>query len=819
MNRIALAVIAGDDCVEQGIERMLRSVEGKVDHVSVSFNGENSVTPNTIYTICRDLGLTYSMGPMRWVDDFSAARNHSFRLVRDAGFTDSDDYVLWLDCDDMLPGDTDLQALIHVIEERRAHGAILPYHYLVGDDGQPLIVQYKERLLRADVDWTWVQPIHEQPIPPFGCRLTHVDDCHVVHTRGQEDDGTRRARNRRIVARWWREAKDTELRPNLYMANETYVEAELEEDPEKRRALADSAIALYRVFLDNSDYSDPGVVEENYSANLMVARCLTITGRHDQAIDICLQGIKLQPTWPAAYVTIAETYLSAGHYDEAIQWANTTRAACHTPASLHHVYDPGDLDYKPLMVEGHALLARGSHAEHDYYMAAMTYADALNYRDDEFTRKMRDKAYEMEAAQEKEWADAGSPVDIKIQRDRRWGARPERSISFWTAPHFEEWDARTIAEHGSGGTEVCITRLAQSLAERGWRAVIFGTPPTEGMDESGVEWYRAERWHPDEEFTASVAVRVPQIMDSHPSSPCRILWAHDVNMGDVRYDLAGRDRFAAENIDAVACPSRWHVDHLVRVYGLDSFEPDVDPDPSYFGVVPNGFDRDLFLPRGHERDPYKFVYASSPDRGLVRLLELWPEIRRRHPKAHLHVFYGWESIDRIVEAGLPTAPMLAAFKARVIRTIDDLGGEDGGVIWHGRVDQATLAHHLRGHEDIPATNLMLYPAAFCETFGLAFAQAMTAGCLPLSSALGNLPDLIGKELLLVNGSPDSEDFGRRYLDRLDALMKPDDRELIRKKYEEPLAARTLAYTWDTVTDHWESLIERVVDKKAQEVTM
>ena len=37
--KIALCVIAGDNCFEENIEKMLDSVKGKVDGAFISFNG------------------------------------------------------------------------------------------------------------------------------------------------------------------------------------------------------------------------------------------------------------------------------------------------------------------------------------------------------------------------------------------------------------------------------------------------------------------------------------------------------------------------------------------------------------------------------------------------------------------------------------------------------------------------------------------------------------------------------------------------------------------------------------------------------------
>ena len=73
--------------------------------------------------------------------------------------------------------------------------------------------------------------------------------------------------------------------------------------------------------------------------------------------------------------------------------------------------------------------------------------------------------------------------------------------------------------------------------------------------------------------------------------------------------------------------------------------------------IPNGVDVDRFHKPDTliERDLGTYIYASSPDRGLERVLDYWPQICEmtraagREPK--LKIFYGWDNIDRIIASG------------------------------------------------------------------------------------------------------------------------------------------------------------------------
>ncbi len=58
-------------------------------------------------------------------------------------------------------------------------------------------------------------------------------------------------------------------------------------------------------------------------------------------------------------------------------------------------------------------------------------------------------------------------------------------------------------------------------------------------------------------------------------------------------------------------------------------------------VLPDGYDPTLF-PADAERDPHLVLHASSPDRGLLQLLDCWPEVAQARPDARLVITYGWD---------------------------------------------------------------------------------------------------------------------------------------------------------------------------------
>ena len=92
---------------------------------------------------------------------------------------------------------------------------------------------------------------------------------------------------------------------------------------------------------------------------------------------------------------------------------------------------------------------------------------------------------------------------------------------------------------------------------------------------------------------------------------------------------------AANYCDYVAALSPWHREFLMH-QGLEMDDDEVI-------VFPNGVDISRYPEPEYGfkfTDDPKFVYSSSPDRGLWGLLEIWPMIRKDFPRATLKVGYG-----------------------------------------------------------------------------------------------------------------------------------------------------------------------------------
>src|ERR1041385_956964 len=134
------------------------------------------------------------------------------------------------------------------------------------------------------------------------------------------------------------------------------------------------------------------------------------------------------------------------------------------------------------------------------------------------------------------------------------------------------------------------------------------------------------------------------------------------------------------------------------------------------------------------------------------------------------------------------AEVLQNLKDKIFYNVDLLGGEDGGVYMHGRVNQAELAKWQAGQ------HIWLYPTAFMETFCITAIEAQAAGILPLTSNLAALKETVASDHLRIEGWPQNVTYQNKVLRRLDIMLnsaaeEADEYRYLGRKHAEK-------YTWD-----------------------
>lgn len=346
-------------------------------------------------------------------------------------------------------------------------------------------------------------------------------------------------------------------------------------------------------------------------------------------------------------------------------------------------------------------------------------------------------------------------------------------IIFFCGKALEPWAPPSLVA-GIGGSETAVVHVAQHFADIGYKVDVYNTPDYLEGEYGGVGYWGPERLRPGESCDVLVSWRNPAVIDIPVNARARLLWCHDLDAGPNAGPQMAR-------FDRVLGVSAWHRDHLASQYGLTNAD-----------YVPNGIDLSRFDPE--VKKVYgRCVYASSPDRGLERLLKMWPAIKGQETAPELHVGYGFQNIDKRIAAG---DTQYADFKARLMRLME----ETPGVVFRDRMGQADLAQLYS------ESWAWLYPTSFLEVSCISAMEAMAGGAVPVCSSAGALKETVGSGGYVVTGLPESRGWGPFYVNIARAVLY----ELNTAKVGQHKAReQAQQFSWASAFAKWESVIKEV----------
>ncbi len=284
------------------------------------------------------------------------------------------------------------------------------------------------------------------------------------------------------------------------------------------------------------------------------------------------------------------------------------------------------------------------------------------------------------------------------------------------------WKPTDIEEVGLGGSETMAVRMAEQFARNNHPVVVYA-------DWTGVHnaviyrhWseFKPERPYMGVDAWLFISSRAPGVFEQRVNADICWLWCHDVDYGDE----VTAERL--ENVGRVLVLSEWHRQHWLETYPWFPEEKLV--------VTSNAIDPEALpaLEEMPERQQHRFIWPSSADRGLDKVLELWPKIRATWEDAELHVYYGWETAELLMQA--PGREWLREYQAKVMEA-----ARQPGVVWHGRVSQPEL------YREMAKAQFWLYPSVtpfgpWNETFCIAAVEALAMGVMPVVRQQGALPE-------------------------------------------------------------------------------
>lgn len=761
-SNIGLAIIVKDDSEIIELKRCVNSVKDYVGNVYITGTNKPS---HKIKKWCKKNDFIYSY--FQWVDDFSAARNFNNDQVKE-------DIILWLDVDDVVNNPEELQTIEKMFTEGGLDWVSLEYKYAKDEYGNVIVRQPRVRLFRKGTG-RWIRRIHETLVNTQLIKGEELDSKLLIidheTTDGRQESSTKR--NLRILHTELEEQGDKVDPTTLYYLGETYFAA----------GDYENSLKYFMQYLPLEQWE-----EAKYNALNDAAVCLTELGKYEEAINMYLLAIKIQPNWPLAYYQIADVYLRQGKYDKVVTWIRTGFTK-KRPSSTQLFTNDLDYTLNPLGRLAYGLLYTGQYEE-AHEVAKQAYAinpkvpevkEALSLTKDALETEnfvvslllTIDKVRTVDRLSARTIINSVPPIlqeDYRIQEARKSLNPPrswsDKSIVIYCGKSAEQWAYPAIYT-GIGGSEEAVINISQELANLGFEVTVYNSCGDEAGNYHGVEYVPYFHFDERDHFNTIISWRNPALfVEANLNATKKLLWLHDI---------AYPEQFSPQVFDAVdkvMFLSKWHRNNL----------PDL-PDDKVF-ITNNGIDPDDFRDTPKKK-PNSLLYTASYDRGaLVLIRDIMPLVLQKVPEAKLDIAYGWNNIDR--DKG--QVPELQKLRDELTPLL-----EQDFVTHHNRVSHSKVADLMK------ESMLYVYPTEFSETNCISSMKSQMAGAYVLTTTnSGGLPErLIFGEAMPFNDIYTNTEAKRKFAERIVELLSnyPVKTKTQKKKMLDN-------FTWEFTARRW-----------------
>ena len=352
---------------------------------------------------------------------------------------------------------------------------------------------------------------------------------------------------------------------------------------------------------------------------------------------------------------------------------------------------------------------------------------------------------------------------------------------FVSEPTFELWDFTNPDRQGIGGSETSHIEMARRLALRGHEVHSYAPTPFRGPVDGpgGVMWKRFDQIDWNEHCDIWVIYRAPRLADHLPEGATAWLICQDVDYS--REGAALTSERAAKFARIVAlCETHGEYLRFAHKEAADSVV-----------VSSNGIKAERIrelLANPPERNPHRLMYASSPDRGMEYLLQVFPKAKEHVPDLELHIYYGFDNIEKVIEhMGKGSVVDLKTARLRALL-------EQPGVHYHGRMGQMELLGEWF------KSGIWCHPSNFTETSCITCMDAQACGAIPITGPVWAIAENV-KHGVFIQGNVTHELVQARYgLELFRMAVQPELQDEIRADMM-PWALD--AFDWEVWVGQWQ----------------
>ena len=753
--KIALAIIAKDE-VEK-VVAIIGKLGSYFDEISIAVDARI----DEFHALASDKVKIY---PYSWCNDFSHKRNFLAEKI-------TCPFYLRLDTDDDIENPQIIAEIVNTMSERGIDIFYVPYMYAQDEHGNCIAKHWRETIIRKRPDVYWKKSIHENVFMEDSnkCLIVRDDRLKIIHHITHEHAEESYKRNiQYLIEEFKQGGPNTDPRTIAYIGRMLMAKGKYQE-----------AVIFLGDLVKRSGWDD-----DRYFAWVQMSQCYQMMGKFDVAISCANEALGINTTFPDAYLQMGAIYLAKQDFVKAVDWIMPGVVRPEPDTVL--VVDPTFYTYKACINAALALLGKGDlETAMKYYQKAKAYSPKDPYIlgfEKLFTDAFEDNKYLHNLAwlihytkerDSKKVQNLVESMPANIFRDeracgirnqfatpRRW---PSNSVVIFCGQAWEDWSPVSTLK-GIGGSEEAVIYLSKELTSLGYEVTVFNSCGDLSGVYDGVTYKPYYEFNPNDTYNFLISWRLNYL--GNVKATKKYVWLHDVPSADM-FTKESLDTF-----DKIIVLSEFHKSLLPTFIPKDKV-----------CVSSNGINLPDFQKNGVLRNPKRLIYTSSYDRGIQHLLEAWNDVRKEVPDAELHLFYGWNTYDAMMEKGA---------RPREFRDSMTKLMNQPGVFEHGRVGHKQLI------KEFQKSGIWVYPSHFEEISCISAMKAQSCGCVPVCTDYAALAETV-KAGVKIPGTCFDNAVVEKFKTELVSLLKDDERQ-------ESLRAQVVLHKqdfgWDKVASQW-----------------
>jgi len=274
---------------------------------------------------------------------------------------------------------------------------------------------------------------------------------------------------------------------------------------------------------------------------------------------------------------------------------------------------------------------------------------------------------------------------------------------------------------------------------------------------------------------------IPSRVRELDENKIRVLWCHDLPQDPESHHLKNG---GWRNFHKIVFCSHWQQQRYLEEYGIPwdrtcVMKNAIDP-----------IDVDLDKKFNTEKDSIRFVYHTTPHRGLALLVPVFDKLCEQYTNIHLDVFssfkiYGWDKRDEQFQ-----------------ELFDQIENHEK-MTYHGFVPNQEIKEHLKN------ADVFAYPNIWPETSCISLMEAMSAGCLCIHPNYAALYETASNWTFMYNYIEDYNKHANFFYNMMEqsihVLNEKSDSLKIKLKGQKSYA--DLYYNWEVRKNEWSDLLK------------